>query len=249
MTESRTNRRRINRVVILAAASVAALFAAGTLDAQRSARAASSAAPASSAAAAKPVASRYSSGQCAGRGVAAGDVVAGGRWGRCRATAQALLHQLCGGRCDGGEHCGGVRRDHQLQPGPRAFGGRAGAAGQPGGRQHARRPPQQRVDHFAASVDRRPRRHRALAVVRHQSRICARSGRLSEGEDRAAGARQGGGHLGGLQRGTAADGPAAARAGAGGGPRGVGAAPARDLQPVRAVSRRICRPGRVRGVE
>ena len=56
MTESRTNRRRINRIVILAAAFVAALFAAGTLDAQRSARAAFSAAPASSAAAAKPVA-------------------------------------------------------------------------------------------------------------------------------------------------------------------------------------------------
>jgi len=55
MIESRTNRRRINRIVIISAAFVAALFAAGTLDAQRTAPARNTA-PASPAAAVKPVA-------------------------------------------------------------------------------------------------------------------------------------------------------------------------------------------------
>jgi len=56
MAQHRTSIRRINQVVILATASVASLLAAGTLGAQRSARAASSAAATSPVAAAKPVA-------------------------------------------------------------------------------------------------------------------------------------------------------------------------------------------------
>ena len=56
MTQHRKSTRRINRVAILAIAFVAALSAAGALDAQRTALAESYAAPPGSAAATKPVA-------------------------------------------------------------------------------------------------------------------------------------------------------------------------------------------------
>ena len=107
------------------------------------------------------------------------------------ARAEAVLHRLLGRRHRERQHHRAVWCNHQLECCAFPVGRCAGAAGFGGARQHAWGASRQRAHNAASASDRRPRRHRADAVVCDQSRLWQGARRAGEGEDRAAGSRQG----------------------------------------------------------
>ena len=151
MTQHRKSTRRINRVAILAIAFVAALSVAGALDAQRTALAATNAAPASSITTAKPVVGE----PILINALDAELQRAMSSLGTDGAAAQQPKPYFLSYAVDDATSVsiaaeyGAITNSNQSR---RPFGRRAGAAGQPGRRQHPRRPPQQRADHFAAAA-------------------------------------------------------------------------------------------------
>ena len=167
-----------HRILVLTGASLAALLAAAALRPQRTALAASNAAPAASALP-KPTAAEAPLMNALDAELKRAMSSLGSDGAAARPAAQALLPQLRGCRRRPGRHRRTIRRHRQLQPAPPPPGRRPGAPGQPRRRQHPRRPPHQRAHHHAAAPHGRPRRHRALALVRHQPRLCPRARRLS----------------------------------------------------------------------